>query len=518
MDSSDIASFAGALERPPGMSHRFHRHPVVVIVIGGLGLLGIFAVLTTACLHWPLETLRPMDHLLNANLASPQFVKLPAGVCGDEWQPVDSKEACEQAARALDLPATRAAHTVFNQWPTGCYLVRNITADQLWINDAPGDMLPRSSSHGSNRSSGISQEIEGWVPEPICKRTPAPSSDSSLEGTANPFSLTPNKEKGVILCRFVVGAATSPSCPTGSVPLNSSECRAMPYYFGGRLHAPFEESSPMDPPGCFFFGSQYYFNNHPTGAVADGRNLYCKHCTDMPKVHTGDWSEWGGDSDKTLAANAQENARFRKISMGKCSDSAMHPIRSKAACEEASRYLKLSDSIATVNTIPERPEGCYYFRNYKDGSETLWLSISPLSHGNGAETSNLADGCLRQPICSKEPLAGTAAEGPGTSALLPSPRSVPYRKISSGHCMDIGMEPIMGDSAACEDAARTLGLVDVVAKSVSMPTHPEGCYYFWNKGDLTSTLWFNTSPQAKGNGAQVETGANHGVRQPLCRK
>merc|ERR1712032_1263815 len=132
---------------------------------------------------------------------------------------------------------------------------------------------------------------------------------------------------------------------------------------------------------------------------------------------------------------------------GKCKDSGMHPIRSKAACEEASRYLALPDGSARITDIPERPDGCYYFRNYKDGTETLWLSSSPLSHGNGAETSDLERGSLRQPICSNEPLTGTAAEGPGKSESLPPP-SLPYRKIMSGHCKDIGMEPIVNDPAA----------------------------------------------------------------------
>merc|ERR1712008_61226 len=147
------------------------------------------------------------------------------------------------------------------------------------------------------------------------------------------------------------------------------------------------------------------------------------------------------------------------------------------------------------------------------GSEALWLSSSPLSHGNGAETSDLKRGGLRQPICSNEPLEGTAAEGPGNSTSLPPPPSLPYRKILSGRCRDIGMEPIVDDAAACEDAAKTFGLADVEAKSVSMPMYPEGCYYFWNKDDLTSTLWINISPQAKGNGAQAVNGTAEGLRQ-----
>jgi len=236
----------------------------------------------------------------------------------------------------------------------------------------------------------------------------------------------------------------------------------------------------------------------------------------MPRVHEGDWSDWGGDRAQTMAANAKANARFRKIDMGKCTDSGMHAIRSKAGCEEASKYLALLDSTASITAIPERPDGCYYYRNYQDGTETLWLGISPLSHGNGAETSNLAQGGLRQPICSEERLEGTAAEGPWQPESLPTPHPVNFRKISAGRCADTGWSSIV-DLATCEDAARSLGLIDVVATSLSLPTHPEGCYYFWNSGDLTSTLWLNISPLATGNGFQVATGMNHGLRQPLCR-
>lgn len=276
----------------------------------------------------------------------------------------------------------------------------------------------------------------------------------------------------------------------------------------------------MDPPGCFFFRTQYYFNSHPMGGAAPGRRgarkLYCKHCQNMPRVHVGDWSDWGADRTQTINANTRANSRFRKIDMGKCSDSGMHPIRSKTGCEEASKYLALLDSTASITAIPERPDGCYYYRNYQDGTETLWLGISPLSHGNGAETSNLAQGGLRQPICSQEQLEGTAAEGPWQPATWTTPPPVNYRKIGAGRCADTGWTSIV-DLATCEEAARNLGLIDVVATSLSLPTYPEGCYYFWNSGDLTSTLWLNISPLATGNGAQVATGMNHGLRQPLCR-
>lgn len=481
------------------------RRPLVVIVTAGLSLAVCLALLRMAFIHCPCESSLPTYRLLTDPGASPHFVKIPSGACVNEWQPIDSKEVCEQAARTLDLRATRAATTIFSQRPTGCYLVRNTKADQvaLWINIVPG----------GGSSSMINRAIQGWVPEPICRRTLAPPPDSVLE----PSSPTPAPEKSHIFCHYIVRNATTPSCPNGSVPMNASECRTMPYHFGGTLHAPFEESVAQDPPGCFFFRTKYYFNKHPAGAAADGRKLYCKRCKNTPTVYTGDWSSWG-DSAETLAASAQANARFRKIFMGKCKDSGMHPIRSTTVCEEASRYLALPDGSASITTIPERPEGCYYFRNYMDGSETLWLSSSPLSHGNGAETSDLETGGLRQPICSKEPLVGTSAEGPGISTSLPPPSSLPYRKIVSGRCKDIGMEPIVGDPAACEDAAKALGLADVEAESVSMPKCPEGCYYFSNRDDLTSTLWINVSPQAKGNGAQSLNGTPHGLRQPLCRR
>jgi len=470
-----------------------------------VGLVRLLTVATVVDSSGPLvSATRPAARLLNATGASMEFAKIPGAACVDEWKTIDSKEVCEKAARALGLRATKAASTVFGQRPTGCYLVRNAKADQetLWMNIAPGG-VPRRSSSGSLG------DIQGWVPEPICRKIPE---HRHVQSSPTP---APDQGDGMI-CRYIVGAATNASCPEGSVPLNASECRTMPYHFGGILHVPFEESVATDPSGCFFFRTQYYFNKHPVGSAAPGRKLYCKHCQNMPKVHLGDWSDWGGDRAATMAANSKARARFRKIDMGKCTDSGLHPIRSKAGCEEASKYLALLDSTASITAIPERPDGCYYYRNYQDGTETLWLGISPLSRGNGAETSNLAQGGLRQPICSEERLEGTAAEGPWQPKTLPTPPPVNYRKISAGRCADVGWSPII-DLHACEDAARSLGLVDVVATSLSLPTYPEGCYYFWNSDDLTSTLWLNISPLATGIGAQVATGMNHGLRQPLCR-
>jgi len=517
MERMEHACLMGALEKSSPSHgcyvhprwHLLQRRPLVITVFAGLSLAVLLALLPTAFFHQPLDSSLPPDRMLIAPLASPHFIKVPGGACVNDMQPIDSKEACEQAAEALGLRATRAATTVFSQRPTGCYLVRNTKADQvtLWINIVPGG--------GSGSSSMASKEIQGWVPEPICRRLPPVSKP---EKKAKPASPRQDPEKGDIICRYIVRDANSTLCPKGSGAMNASECRTMPYHFGGTLHIPFEESVPTDPPGCFFYRSKYYFNNHAKGAAADGRKLYCKNCKSVPKVHPGDWSDWGGDSAETLAASAQTNARFRKIFMGKCKDSGMYPIRSKAACEEASRYLVLLDASVTMTTKPERPEGCYYFRNYKDGTETLWLNTSPLSRGNGAETSDLERGGLRQPICSQELTEGTAAEGPGSSTPLPPPSSLPYRKILSGHCRDIDMEPIVDDPAACEDAARTYGLVDVEVESIRLPARPEGCYYFWNTDDLTSTLWINVSPKAKGNGAQVANGTQNGLRQQLCRR
>lgn len=518
----EMVTLIRTVEEPlPGCGHQqrdlmrgFQLRKWAVCTTACVSLVTLLVHLTTANLGWSWEpsSPRPAARLLEG--ASPQFVKIPGGLCVDEWKTIESKEVCEKAARSLGLRATRAASTVFGQRPTGCYLVRNTRADQvtLWMNVAPPDLPQPASGNGFG-------DIQGWVPEPICRKKPATMSveERVVEHTDNRQDLTTSApdEGDSVVCRYVVGAATEPSCPKDSVPLNSSECRTMPYHFGGTLHVPFEESAAMDPPGCFFFGANYYFNTHPVGGASPGRKLYCKHCQNMPKVHVGDWSDWGSDRAQTMAANAKANARFRKIDMGKCTDSGMHPIRSKSACEEASKYLALLDSTASITAIPERPDGCYYYRNYQDGTETLWLGISPLSHGNGAETSNLAQGGLRQPICSEERLEGTAAEGwqPETFTMPPP---VNYRKISAGRCADTGSSSIV-DLATCEEAARNLGLVDIVATSLSLPTYPEGCYYFWNSGDLTSTLWLNISPLATGNGAQVATGMNHGLRQPLCK-
>jgi len=145
----------------------------VVIITAGLSFAMLLALLRVAFFHWPHKSSRPTYRLLTDPEASPHFVKIPGGACVNEWQPIDSKEVCEQAARTLDLRATRAATTIFSQRPTGCYLVRNTKADQmtLWINIVPGGSSASSSSM-------INRAIQGWVPEPICRRTLAPPPDS----------------------------------------------------------------------------------------------------------------------------------------------------------------------------------------------------------------------------------------------------------------------------------------------------------------------------------------------------
>merc|ERR1739845_155076 len=90
-----------------------------------------------------------------------------------------------------------------------------------------------------------------------------------------------------------------------------------------------------------------------------------------------------------------------------------------------------------------------------------------------------------------------------------------YRKILSGHCGDIGFQPIT-EKVKCEEAARYLGLADAFAQDMNLPDKPEGCYYFRNLQDLTSTLWINYCPGSRGKGAETSDTAKGGFRQPLC--
>merc|ERR1740121_2608097 len=112
-------------------------------------------------------------------------------------------------------------------------------------------------------------------------------------------------------------------------------------------------------------------------------------------MELGDWAEWGSGASASLTLARKVSSRFRKIATGSCTDIGWYPIRSKDACQEAAGYLGLMDKGADFTNFAGRPDGCYYFRNYQDTTETLWLNTNPYSKGNGAESSSLATGGLR---------------------------------------------------------------------------------------------------------------------------
>lgn len=497
-DAADELQEPGARGAP---RHRWHNLRSV-----GVGALAL-ALLATAGLVLGRHSMffsraRHMTSLWQSS----RFLRLPDGVCADEWQPITNDLACQAAAKELGLPAPQLPLRRYTKRPTGCYFVPGTggASGTLWMNTY------------SDNVGQVFDTAAGWVPQTLCARR-------GVGGTTPPPTTTAPVAPPQTVCQYVVGIDGHGTCPPSSVPLKESECREMPYHFGGMLHVPFMVDSPMDPHGCFFFRAHYYFNRNYGGMGRPQRKVYCKKCQTVPALtqHMGDWSEWGSDSPQTLALTRSASSRFRKISVGRCSDIHWHPIQEKAACEEAAKYLALTDIEASVTNYAERPEGCYYFRNYADGTETLWVDVNPWSRGKGAETSDLAAGGLRQPICSRQPTAGTASSVGGFAADRNmmggtfTDHSKTYRKISMGRCMDNNWLPIM-EPARCTAAATALGLADGQPQITSIADRPEGCYYFKNTEDLSVTLWLNTSPLSRGNGAQATDSAPKGFREPLC--
>lgn len=161
----------------------------------------------------------------------------------------------------------------------------------------------------------------------------------------------------------------------------------------------------------------------------------------------------------------------------------------------------------------QRPEGCYYFWNYADGTQTLWMNSHPVSAGNGAETSDVAKGMLRQPLCAA---AGEASQAARTSAQQTcSAATLGVRKVSAGTCADMGWLPI-GLQSQCEAAARHLGLADTKAKVTNIVGRPWGCYNYRNSQDLTQTLWMNLNPLSIGKGAGTSEPLQGKYREPVC--
>lgn len=285
----------------------------------------------------------------------------------------------------------------------------------------------------------------------------------------------------------------------------------MPYRFGGSLGAPFGEDNGSHPSGCYFKYPRYYYNANPRGGGRAGTAPCCRRCDPVDggaaarEDDLGDWTGWGDSGDSAAASSS-----YRKVPVGSCDDIGWHPVYDRGDCRRAAVELRLEDTGEPVSTmLAERPAGCYYFQNYQDGTATLWLNENPYSGGNGAETSEVELGKLRQPICSAEKRGST----PTVDAFQGAPPR--FRKISNGTCADAGERPITS-RAVCEAAALSLGMPDTSAKTVDSVDRPEGCYYFRNFEDLTATLWINTHWAARGRGAETSDLERGLLRHPVC--
>jgi hypothetical protein len=498
-----------------------------------------------------------------------KYMEVPEGLCDDfDWEAITDKVACETAATEMNLESKEVVHMTVAQWPNGCNYFRNATADgpdTLFLNRNPtyqGDgrsttdlaqgglrelicSIPEDKRLSQEASAGLqstqapaqapsttSSKEDASEEDPCASSTTSSKEDASEEdeedkragggakrsdgedasaGEDEDATEADRAKLSQVSCTFTVGKEGSNTCPEGSIPLIEDECRTMPYHFGGSLHTPFEVDSEIDPVGCFFNYPNYFYNTNPLGNAREHRTPYCKRCEvgdkgtqKMDGVDAGDWTEWDDNDGEKISI------RYRKIPLGKCSDLDLYPIFDRDECERASEELGLTDvPVPAMSTmLAERPAGCYYFRNYQDGTGTLWLNQNPYSKENGAETSDLAQGMLRQPVCAMK--KGADLDESNLEADMPR-----YRKLTHGTCSDIGAHTIRSQ-VACEAAARSLGLVDTVSSAVDRDDRPEGCYYFRNFEDLTATLWINTNEAAKGKGSETSDEAEGLMRQPIC--
>lgn len=94
-----------------------------------------------------------------------------------------------------------------------------------------------------------------------------------------------------------------------------------------------------------------------------------------------------------------------------------------------------------------------------------------------------------------------------------------FMRVKEGSCASEGLHPLL-DSHTCTAAAAQLGLRTTKGSHISMTNlvnRPEGCYYFINSSDKTSTLWLGTSPDSIGRGTETGNKKLGWLRQPICR-
>jgi len=75
---------------------------------------------------------------------------------------------------------------------------------------------------------------------------------------------------------------------------------------------------------------------------------------------------------------------FLKVKNGTCEDFKRKPILDEANCRLAAKKLSLVDSDVELTSQADRPQGCYYYKNSKDLTATLWLNTNPNSSQSNA--------------------------------------------------------------------------------------------------------------------------------------
>jgi hypothetical protein len=135
-----------------------------------------------------------------------------------------------------------------------------------------------------------------------------------------------------------------------------------------------------------------------------------------------------------------EVAQFELLREGSCINRAMFPILDQAVCQAAARHLGLLRTEVSATSAMNRPEGCYYYEAKSAGGppesrEGLWISYSVLTQGKGSETSDVAKGEFREPICASKADCGIIDENvryPGVVYLTMS--NIPNAAVCCQKC------------------------------------------------------------------------------------
>jgi hypothetical protein len=157
---------------------------------------------------------------------------------------------------------------------------------------------------------------------------------------------------------------------------------------------------------------------------------------------------------------------FTEISDGTCADIGEFAITLKSTCEAAVNALGKGSIIAQATSSPIVPEGCFL-----EGDQ-LFLGFSPSSRGIASSPA------VRQ-VC---------------TSLAPR-----FQQIASGTCADIGLSPIVFETA-CDDARRAIGVETSVTQTDFLGA-PEGCFIF-----AGTQAFFSVNPLNDGNGVSLVAG------------